>query len=126
MLVTIEERCSRCKRGSSRQVDSAEIPALEADVQARKDAIAKFQELLNQAQIPNLPDVIVLFKGKMTTIDKVCESCVSTVQNHFESVFKEIDPSKRKPRQPKEKKAAPPAAEAVNGKKAPSEVKGKK
>lgn len=122
MKVTITESCDRCKRTIAKEVDSSEIEALEQAAEAR---VAKRQELLQLLEtFENAPDLVVLFKGKVTFIDRVCDAyCASTVQNNLDVAMKTVDPSKRKPRKPKTASEDAPAPEAKKSGK--SEVKDK-
>jgi len=108
MKVTITETCSRCKRTAMKEIDSSEIAALEQEEATRLEAReALLSDMMNHT---NAPDLVVMFKGHITTIDRICDAyCAKTVRNSLDAVFKVVDPSKRKPR-----KAAAPQGAVVN------------
>lgn len=112
MKVTITEGCNRCKREVPKEIDSSEIPALEKAAETRA---AKCDEVVEHLKgLENAPDLVVMFKGEVRTIDRICDAyCAGTVKNNLDIIFKEIDPSKRKPRT---KKDAKDAKDGANGK----------
>jgi hypothetical protein len=108
MKVTVTEGCNRCNREVPVEIDSSEIPEREKALDTRTAAREEVVTYLEGQK--NAPDLVVLFKGKVRTIDRVCDAhCVSPVNNGLDAIFKTIDPSKRKPRKPK------PDADAKGG-----------
>ena len=102
MKVTITDKCDRCKREAPKEVDSADIPRLEADAEKREqalEAIANMLKDLNANYEGAIPDLVVFYKGEVKTIGKVCDAfCDKTVQNQIKAMFKDMDVSKRKPK----------------------------
>jgi hypothetical protein len=135
MKVTIDVKCDRCKREAPQEVDSADIPKLEAAEEASQkqlDLILDFFEQQTKENGTAMPDLVVCYKGQVQTIGKVCDAfCDKTVKNQIAAMFKEMDVSKRKPKDPakakdtaKDKKDAKDA-KGGKAKKAGSEVQDK-
>ena len=100
MKVTITEGCERCKRETPKDVDSSEIAAIET---AREQLASKtkdvVQSLETQAKDSGMPDLVIFFKGKVSTIGRVCdEHCAKTVQNNIDTICKTIEKRKGKPK----------------------------
>lgn len=135
MKVTVTETCSRCKRESQREIDSTEIGSLEQEDQRRAEALETIQEQVAAWPQDDIPELLLYFRGEIRTLDRVCEKhCEKTITNHLGEVFRQIDPTKRKPRRKKKNgdtavdaasedasAAVPPASEA-DEKTADSEV----
>lgn len=103
MKVTVEDKCSRCKHGTTKEIDSSEIPAFEEKEAHQVEALRALQEILQDPKFKHLPDLVVHFKGELTSTAKICDKCESTVRNHLGIIFKEMDPTKRAPRTRKKK-----------------------
>lgn len=106
MKVTIVEKCDRCKREAPREIESTELPAIEARVQEHADKLAEIKAFFDLESGPgepdrlkHYPDLLVFFKGRLLTIDRICDSnCKTTIEHQLEAMFREIDPTKRAPR----------------------------
>lgn len=102
MKVTITDKCDRCKREAPKEVDSADIPKLEAAAEKREKAVESVAASINELQAnygDAVPDLIVVYKGEVKSIGKVCDAfCDKTVQNQIKAMFKDMDVSKRKPK----------------------------
>ena len=96
MKVTVTDKCDRCKREAPKEIDHTQVEPLQAAEQSRQ---TNFDSL--KAGLANLvlPDLIVIFKGNVQTINHVCDSnCKETIGHQLEAMFREIDPTKRAPR----------------------------
>jgi hypothetical protein len=108
--VTVTEQCDRCKRKEQVVISSdkvAEFEAKAAEAAARRGTVDQFVRD-NQDK---LPDLVVIFKGKVTMLSNVCDAyCAKTVINGLDVLFREY--KERKPREKKtpEEKAAAKAA----------------
>jgi len=98
MKVTVTNKCDRCKREAPVEIDHTEVEPLQAVQKARLDnldALKRGLETYNGA----LPDLVVIFKGSIKSIDHVCDAnCKETIGHQLEAMFREIDPTKRAPR----------------------------
>lgn len=124
MKVTITDKCDRCKREAPKEVDSTEIPQLEAANERRQQALEAISNAfkdLNANYEGAMPDLIVVYKGQIQTTGKVCDAfCDKTIQNQITAMFKDIDVSKRKPKtkkadKPKDDKKDKKAKKAASG-----------
>jgi len=98
MKVTVTDKCDRCKREAPKEIEHTEVDKLQTDETQR---IANFTTIKQSAdQLKGvLPDLIVIFKGNVQTINHVCDSnCKETIGHQLEAMFREIDPTKRAPR----------------------------
>ena len=103
MKVTVSEKCSRCKRENQKDIDSTEISSLEQEAERRQEALEAIQAQIQEWPQDIIPDLLVYYRGEVRTFDIVCERfCHKTVTNHLDEVFRQIDPTKRKPRKKKE------------------------
>lgn len=105
MKVTIVEKCDRCKREAPREIESTELPAIEARAEEHANKLMEikaFYDLTGTGDPDRLkhhPDLLVFFKGKLYTIDHICDTnCKTTIEHQLEAMFREIDPTKRAPR----------------------------
>jgi hypothetical protein len=102
--VAVTEQCSRCKRKEQVTISSDKVPEFEARQEAEKaqeQAVIDFVE----ANKGKLPDLVVIFKGKVQMLSSVCDAyCTKTVQNGVDTLFRE-----HKPRKPRTKKPAEPS-----------------
>jgi len=116
MKVTIKETCARCKRSTEKEIDSSQLPQIEAAEKKRAEQLSNVTAMLKEQDSATMPDLLVWYRGKIQHIDKICEArCHKTITSNLDSVFRQIDPSKRKPRVKKpniseEKKEADPTA----------------
>jgi hypothetical protein len=104
--VTVTEQCGRCKRKEQVTIKSDQVEAFEKKDEERKEyeqSVIEFVESRQEADRHKLPDLVVIFKGKVQMISQVCDAhCAKTVQNGIEALFRE-----HKPRKPRTKKASP-------------------
>lgn len=102
MKVTITDKCDRCKREAPKEVDSADIPKLEAANEKRAQAAEAVTNMFKELQTSwegAEPDLVVYYKGEVKIISRVCDAfCDKTVKNQIGGIFRDIDVSKRKPR----------------------------
>ena len=107
--VTVTEQCDRCKRKEQVTIPSDKIEQFEAKQQAAEDykkAVVDFVQSTQEADRFKLPDLVVIFKGKVMMLSNVCDAyCAKTVQNNLDVLFREAKP--RKPRKKKEKTEGP-------------------
>jgi hypothetical protein len=105
--VTVTEQCGRCKRKERVVIKSDQIEAFEQkerDAEQSRNAVETFVA----DNTDKLPDLVVIFKGKVQMISQVCDAhCAKTVQNTLDTLFRE--PKPRKPRAKKQAKQAKPA-----------------
>jgi hypothetical protein len=120
MKVTITDKCDRCKREAPKEVDSADIPKLEAAAEKREkaqEAIANSFTELKATYGDAVPDLVVVYRGKVQTIGKVCDAfCDKTVKNQIAAMFKDMDVSKRKPKAKKSDQPKDDKKDAKGGK----------
>jgi hypothetical protein len=127
MLVTITEKCSRCKREAPKQIDSTEVPAFEAAEQVRATVRSGIENYFTnpasegvKPQRDMLPDLVVVFKGEVQTTDRLCTMCQQTVANQVKAMFRPIDPTKRAPRKTRTAEETP--VEAATATETPAET----
>lgn len=105
MKVKVTKQCDRCKRQEAIEVDSTELPELEERQQRQQACINELTAAFTQFAAEDVPDLVIYFKGKVMTINCVCDAfCKRTVENNLKHVFREVDPTTRKPRGRKTKK----------------------
>jgi hypothetical protein len=102
--VTVTKQCGRCKRKEHVTISSDQVAAFEKAEEehaARRTKVNRFVEENGDA----LPDLVVIFKGKVQMISEVCDAyCARTVQNNIDPLFRERKP--RVVRTPEERAAA--------------------
>lgn len=129
MKVTITDKCDRCKREAPKEVDSADIPKLEAASEKRAQAAEAVVNMFKDVQVNwegAEPDLVVYYKGEVKIISRVCDAfCDKTVKNQIGGIFRDIDVSKRKPRKVTSKEAKDKKAKDQKAKKDGSSVEGK-
>lgn len=125
--VTVTEQCDRCKRKEQIVVSSDKVVEFEArgvEAAARRDNVNAFV----QANKGKLPDLVVIFKGKVTMLSNVCDAyCAKTVTNGMDVLFREY--KERKPREkktPEERAAAKAAREEAKAAKAAEQAAAQK
>ena len=114
--VTVTERCHRCKRKEQITISSDKIEEFE-----QKDAAAKAHEQsvidFVEANKDKLPDLVVIFKGKVQMLSSICDAyCTKTVQNGVDTLFREHKPRKPRTQKTPEEKAADKAAKEAKAK----------
>ena len=111
--VTVTEQCDRCKRKEQVTIPSDKIGEFEARAEAQAAYMARVNQFVTE-NASELPDLVVIFKGKVQMLSNVCDAyCAKTVLNGVDMLFREH--KERKPRQkrtPEEKAAAKAAKEA--------------
>ena len=94
--VHVTEQCHRCKRKEQITISSDKVGEFEqkqVEAKARQSLVEQFVA----EQKGQLPDLVVIFKGKVKMLSQICDAhCTSTVQNNVDALFRE-----HKPRQPK-------------------------
>jgi hypothetical protein len=94
--VTVTEQCGRCKRKEQVTIPSDQIEAFEQKEQ-KQVADRERVEAFIKENAGNLPDLVVIFKGKVRMTSQVCDAhCAKTVVNSLDTLFRE--PKPRKPR----------------------------
>jgi len=95
MEVMVPQNCSRCKRTTTRTVPHdkvADLVQVDVHLQAQQ---AKIEAFFTSLDGEPLPDLVVVFQGKVRTINRVCEACIKTLTSQLSTAFKEIDVTKR-------------------------------
>lgn len=104
--VTVTEQCDRCKRKEQVVISSdkvAEFEAKAAEAAGRRSTVEDFVREHKDA----LPDLVVIFKGKVTMLSNVCNAyCAKTVANGMEVLFREYKERKQREKKTPEEKAA--------------------
>lgn len=104
--VTVTESCNRCKRKEQVTISSDKV----GEFEARHD-----QHVANKSTVDDfvrenegkLPDLVVIFKGKVQMLSKVCDAyCTKTVQNGVDTLFREHKVRKPRRQMTEEEKAA--------------------
>jgi hypothetical protein len=102
--VAVTTKCDRCKRKEQVTISSdkvAEYEALQEAEKAHQQAVIDFVASTQEADRHKLPDLVVIFKGKVQMLSNVCDAyCAKTVQNSLDVLFREAKP--RKPRKKRE------------------------
>ena len=99
--VTVTEQCGRCKRKEQITISSDKVSEFEQRQVAEKQHEQNVIDFV-EANQGKLPDLVVIFKGKVQMTSAVCEAhCTKTVQNNVDALFREHKP--RAPRKPKPK-----------------------
>lgn len=109
--VTVTEQCSRCKRKEQVTIRSDQVEVFEKREEERKldeQAVLDFVASRQEADRYKLPDLVVVFKGRVQMLSQVCDAhCTKTVQNGIDALFRE-----HQPRQPRQAKAKSNGADA--------------
>ena len=115
--VTTVQKCSRCKREVPVEIDADDVPKY-------REALAKRVETLKAVEAffrdkPDLPDLVVVLKGQVSSIDTVCDDfCKNTIDHALATAFRDIDPSKRAPRKTRTPEEMPTETEHAEEKSA--------
>jgi hypothetical protein len=106
MKVTITDKCHRCQREAPREVDSSEIPGIEAAEKKRKEVEEQVREALRaiaEASGEAMPDVVLYLRGQVSVTQKICDAfCVKTVGNARDAMFKVMSERKGRPKKNKD------------------------
>jgi hypothetical protein len=109
--VTVTEQCDRCKRKEQVTIPSDRIGEFERRQIEAQEHQAKVTQFVQDNE-GALPDLVVIFKGKVQMLSNVCDAyCAKTVQNNVDVLFREV-----KPRKPRKKKDKTEAKSEGNGK----------
>jgi hypothetical protein len=116
--VTVTTQCDRCKRKEQVVISSDKVAEFE-ERQARDEEARKTVENF-VVEHGELPDLVVIFKGKVQMLSNVCDAhCAKTVENNLETMFRVAKPRKPRTKKTPEEKAEAKAAKDAksNGKK---------
>lgn len=116
--VTVTEQCDRCKRKEQVTISSDKVAEFEARAESHMAQQAAVKDFVD-AQNGKLPDLVVIFKGKVSMLSNVCDAfCTKTVANGLDILFREHKPRKpRAKKTPEEVAAAKEAPDTKNDKK---------